>query len=111
MSVRSGEMDSMLVSAGTQKRLSRLIVELRREFAHIPGDRVDRVLESVVEDLLGRARFDDFVPLLAHRRAREQLLGDPGSSQAPPTSSRDVEEPDRARSTMTAAEPAEAIAR
>jgi hypothetical protein len=106
-SVRSGGMDSMHVSAGTRRRLSRLLIELRREFAHVPGDRVDRVLQSVVEDLLGRARFDDFVPLLAYRLVREQLLVDPGSSQPLLTLPIDdaTEEPTLARGGMRTASP------
>jgi len=58
-------------------KLDRLGVELKREFAHIPGELVEAAFRAVVEDLLARARFEDFIPLLAHRNARAQLLGEP----------------------------------
>ena len=63
----------MVVSASTRARLDRVTVDLLREFPHLPDERVEQVFRTVVDDLLERAHFDDFVPLLVHRRAAERL--------------------------------------
>ena len=63
----------MNANASTQLRLNRVTVDLRREFPHLPDDHVEQVFRSVADDLLERAHFDDFVPLLVHRRAAERL--------------------------------------
>ena len=63
----------MNANASTWLRLDRVTVDLRREFPHLSDDHVDRVFRTVAGDLLERAHFDDFVPLLVHRRAAERL--------------------------------------
>jgi len=55
-------------------RLARVQGELRREFPYVPEERIDGVFQAVATHLLERARFDDFVPLLVHRGARERLM-------------------------------------
>ena len=36
--------------------------------------RIHDVVDTLASQLLDAARFDDYVPLLAHRHARERLL-------------------------------------
>jgi hypothetical protein len=62
-----------LASAPTREKLTRLAGELRNEFTHVPAAEVERTLFVVAEELLADARFQDYVPLLAHRQARERL--------------------------------------
>lgn len=63
----------MVASAPTRDKLARLAPELRSEFAHLSPHYVEQTLFAVAEELLAQARFQDYVPLLAHRRARKQL--------------------------------------
>jgi hypothetical protein len=72
----------MLISEQTRRKLDRLSVELKREFAHVPGERVEAAFRTVVDDLLSRARFEDFIPLLAHRNARNELLVAPVEAES-----------------------------
>jgi Protein of unknown function (DUF3562) len=63
----------MVASEVTRAKLDRLSVELEREFTQLPAERIEQTLESVADELLEGARFQDFVPLLAHRKTRERL--------------------------------------
>jgi Protein of unknown function (DUF3562) len=63
----------MLVTASTRLKVERVAAQLRDEFGHLPSHRVEQAIESVVDELLASARFDDFVPLLVHRRVSERL--------------------------------------
>jgi phage terminase Nu1 subunit (DNA packaging protein) len=63
----------MVASSNTRVRLNRVTLDLRREFPDLSDDHVDEVFRRVADDLLARARFDDFLPLLVHRRAAERL--------------------------------------
>jgi hypothetical protein len=63
----------MLASAPTREKLTRLAGELGTEFTHVPAAEVEKTLFAVAEELLTHARFQDYVPLLAHRQARERL--------------------------------------
>jgi hypothetical protein len=63
----------MRASSETMNKLVRLREELGREFPQVADDHLDRQVRAVVDDLLARARFDAFVPLLARRYLREQL--------------------------------------
>jgi hypothetical protein len=47
--------------------------EVAREFHALDPEMVHREFERVTEDLLRNARVMDFVPVLAHRQARENL--------------------------------------
>ncbi len=72
----AGGPDAMAVmqpSPGTVRKLESLQTELKRRFADLPPEHVEVHLRSVTADLLDRAHFDDFVPLLAHRQVHELL--------------------------------------
>ena len=69
------------VSPATRRKLERLPGDLVREFPHVPAEHVHQVIDRVVDDLLPRARFEDFVPLLVHRHARELLLDEPATAE------------------------------
>jgi hypothetical protein len=55
--------------------------DLLREFPDQSEDRVEELLVVLSGELLEHARFDDFVPVLVHSRARAQLAG--GSTSPP----------------------------
>ena len=61
-------------SIGTRRKLEHLPGDLQREFPAVPLQRIHDVVKSLADELLSAARFDDYVPLLAHRHAREHLL-------------------------------------
>jgi phage terminase Nu1 subunit (DNA packaging protein) len=61
-------------SVATRRKLEHLPGDLQREFPAVPLQRIHDVVEKLVSELLDAARFDDYVPLLAHRHAREHLL-------------------------------------
>jgi len=63
----------MLATAATRSKLEHAVADLLHEFPDQPEQQVEDVIGGVAADLLETARFDDFVPLLAHRRAREFL--------------------------------------
>ena len=72
-----------VASSATRRKLAHLPVELKREFPLVPPEKIDSLVDVLALRLLLTARFDDFVPLLTHRHARERLLGEshaPGSS-------------------------------
>jgi hypothetical protein len=64
----------MVLSATTQHRLAGLQLELEREFPNVPPQRVRAQLEKVTGRLVSDARFDEYIPLLAYRQARERLV-------------------------------------
>ena len=57
----------------TQKKIEYGARILMKEFETLPGDQVEAEVRSVAAALLDHARFDDYVPILAHRFAREHL--------------------------------------
>jgi len=57
----------------TATRLARTRAHLGQEFDELPQAEVDRRFDGIVTQLLAEARFDDFVPVLAWRYAREEL--------------------------------------
>ena len=63
-------------SEPTRKKLQRIPVELQREFPDVPLEQISELVEVLAHQLLVAARFDNFVPLLAHRWARERLAMD-----------------------------------
>jgi hypothetical protein len=72
----AGRTDAMAVmqpTPGTVRKLESLQVELKRTFPQLPPEHVEIHLRSVTANLLERAHFDDFVPLLAHRQVHELL--------------------------------------
>jgi hypothetical protein len=66
----------MAASQETQRRLSRMRRQLAREFPEISEEELDGLVAATSGSLLSEARFEDFVPLLAHRFVRERLLAD-----------------------------------
>lgn len=63
-----------VASDATRRKLDHLPGELKREFPHVPLEKIDDLVDALALRLLVAARFDDFVPLLTHRHARERLL-------------------------------------
>jgi len=62
------------LTADLEQRLKRLPEDLHREFPDVPADTIARSVDAGVRELVARARFNDFVPLLVHKLVREQLL-------------------------------------
>lgn len=62
------------LSEATRRKLDHIPVELKREFPQVPVEKIDDIVDTLAVRLLVGARFDDFVPLLTHRHARERLL-------------------------------------
>jgi len=58
----------------TQRKLERLPLVLHDEFPEAATVDVERSVERIARDLLGSARIEDFIPVLVHRYARENLL-------------------------------------
>jgi hypothetical protein len=55
--------------------IEREIRTLQREFAgSVPDDEVREAVRAQLEQLRATAAFDDFIPLLVYRRARDVLL-------------------------------------
>jgi phage terminase Nu1 subunit (DNA packaging protein) len=65
-----------VVSEATRRKLDHIPGELKREFPQVPVERIDDIVDTLAVRLLVAARFDDFVPLLTHRHARERLLAE-----------------------------------
>jgi hypothetical protein len=63
-------------SESTRKKLQRIPVELQCEFPDVPLVQISQLVEVLAHRLLIAAHFDNFVPLLAHRWARERLAVD-----------------------------------
>jgi len=66
----------------TRRRLDDAKRLLAREFDWLPGSVVAEEVDAVACALAERARFDDYIPILAHRFARERLLEAAWFSQA-----------------------------
>ena len=62
------------LTADLEQRLKRLPEDLQSEFPDVPADTIARNVDAGVRELVARARFNDFVPLLVHKLVREQLL-------------------------------------
>ncbi len=63
-------------SEAVLKKLQRIPAELQCEFPDVPLEQISELVEVLAHRLLIAARFDNFVPLLAHRWARERLAMD-----------------------------------
>ncbi len=63
----------MHASTTTREKLAHLVAELRRTYPEVSPDDLQRLVEETAFELLEEARFEDFVPLLVHRRARQAL--------------------------------------
>jgi len=58
----------------TEQKLERVVVLLADEFPYVRPDDVNQKVSVVTRDLVAQARIEDFLPVLVHRYAREQLL-------------------------------------
>jgi hypothetical protein len=63
----------MQASPETITKLAHMIEEVRQEFPHLPAEHVERQAKLIANQLLLRANFDNFIPLLTARYLREQL--------------------------------------
>ena len=63
----------MQLRAATQTKLEHTKQALAKEFVSVPWDEIAKGVDAVAIGLLERARFDDYIPILAHRFAREIL--------------------------------------
>ena len=70
--------------AETRRKLDHLPGLLEDEFPGLAHDAVVETVERISTDMLARATIEDFVPVLVHRFAREQIL-DSGRVNAPVT--------------------------
>lgn len=73
----------MLVKGETRRKLEHVPDRLEEEFPEEPADRIEREVDVVSDELLRRASFPDFVPVLVHRFVRERLL-DRGAGRRSP---------------------------
>ena len=81
---RPGRCDMRVKAHGeTRRKLEHIPGRLTEEFPDEPDERVEREVEVVSGELLTRARFPDFVPLLVHRFLREHLLDRGARRRAP----------------------------
>ena len=63
----------MRPTQATKTKLQHSKEALAAEFEHVPPEDIARRLEEIAHWLLEAARFDDYIPVLAHRYAREEL--------------------------------------
>jgi hypothetical protein len=57
----------------TLRKLVHLTEEVRQEFPYLSAEHVERQAKLIADELLARANFDNFVPLLTTRYLRERL--------------------------------------
>jgi hypothetical protein len=67
----------------TRRKLDSSTRLLLREFGSLPPDEIVREVEAAAARLLSSARFDEFIPVLAHRSARNRLRGGSASEREP----------------------------
>lgn len=58
----------------TERRLRRIPAVLHAEFPHADETKLAAEVDTAARELLETARIEAFVPVLAHRTARERLL-------------------------------------
>lgn len=63
----------MTATLSTRTKIEQLRLDLCHEFPNVRADRVHELMDGSVDRLLSRARFDDYVPLLAYRQVRERI--------------------------------------
>jgi len=61
------------MKTSTVNKIEQLHLSLCREFPAVGEEHVRELLDLNVEELIQRAHFDDFVPLLAYRHVREHI--------------------------------------
>jgi len=60
-------------AGSTRAKLDHLRGDLEREFPAVPFEQISLVVDGLAGELLAAARFEDYVPLLTLRYAREHL--------------------------------------
>jgi hypothetical protein len=73
----------MRLRPSTQAKLDRSKKALADEFKSVPPDEIAREVDAIAKTLAERARFDDYIPILAHRFTRDGLR-DRSTSEALP---------------------------
>ena len=63
----------MKMKPSTEKKLEHSVGMLIREFDTFEPDEIADEVQGYADLLLQEAHFDDYVPLLAHRHARQRL--------------------------------------
>jgi hypothetical protein len=71
-------------AADTLSKIDSLSLSLCREFPALGGRHVRELMDRDVDELLGRAHFADFVPLLAYRHVRDGIRDVAGIPAGPP---------------------------
>jgi hypothetical protein len=61
------------LTAEVTKRLEHVPQELHAEFPHVPLTTIEHDLNDRARDLSASARFNDYIPVLAHRAVRDRL--------------------------------------
>ena len=69
---------SLTLDDATEARLAVTRRGIETEFDHLPREQVDERFDQIVAELLEDATFGDFVPVLAWRYSREELLSAEG---------------------------------
>jgi hypothetical protein len=69
-------------TAEVEKRLVRLPHELNTEFPHISLRLIEGHVARCARELIGSARFQDYVPVLVHKAVRERLRASQRSAEA-----------------------------
>jgi hypothetical protein len=57
-----------------RRQMDQELQSLQSEFADLPSNQVTEVGEALFDRLRARARITDYIPVLVHRYAREDLL-------------------------------------
>ncbi len=65
---------ALQIHQDTQRKLDGLPEALYAEFPHLPHELVRWQVETITRGMVANARIEEFVPVLVHRFAREQLL-------------------------------------
>jgi len=63
----------MTISEETALRLEHIVAKLHRDFPAFPHQDVNEVVDRATERLIQDAHFEQFVPLLVQRAARDEL--------------------------------------
>jgi len=63
----------VIVRTSTRSKIEHATKTLALEFEDTPRAAIAAAVEAVARRLLEHARFDDYVPVLAHRYVREAL--------------------------------------
>ena len=65
---------ALTLQSETKEKIERLPLVLHDEFPDAPTAEVERSVDTIAAALVADARIEEFIPVLVHRYAREQLL-------------------------------------